>query len=467
MSEKRIFTWLLGAGGLAVIGLGAIIYFEYGAIDESRASVAGLKVSIDASRKILTGTGALEREVIVLRETDEVSKEILPDEQDVNNLVRDLSHFKDEAVVQITSLKKKAAEGARSKEKSDFDKVGYQLNLEADAFQLLSFLDKIESHSRFMRVPDFKLSAAPRRQVQDTGVPRHKISLDVETYVYRPTSGPAPVKIDGYTRKRELLLGEINRRRQALQVASYIYRGQRGRRDPWVDPRVSAHAEVESVLSVDEQIRIVDDLVNRTQIVVGMWDSVQHAESLIAKMQFQAQLDENLAKLEADVRTTLADGNIRYVPSDRRLHNDVVLPLNGLREAMTSEEPNTGPSREMLKQLVETMRENVNNGKFEEAAINFDTVESRLAQAEADPLRQPLVVELRRLDGQAKDLAEFERIPMDIQGVVIGEDTPPVALINDTTLGEGDLLGKELIIKSIKSGAIEFLFRGMVLERRF
>ena len=113
------------------------------------------------------------------------------------------------------------------------------------------------------------------------------------------------------------------------------------------------------------------------------------------------------------------------------------------------------------------MRENINSSEYEEAAINFDTVESRLAQAEADPLRQPLVVELRRLDGQAKDLADFGRIPMDIQGVVIGDDTPPVALINDSALGEGDLLGKELVITKIKSGAIEFLFRGMVLERRF
>src|SRR5690242_19153074 len=113
MTEKRILTWLVAAGGLAAIGLGVLVYFEYGAIDESRSGVAQLKVSIEASRKILTGTGALEREVIVLRETDEVIKEILPDEQDVNNLVRDLSRFKDEASVQITGLKKKAAENNR------------------------------------------------------------------------------------------------------------------------------------------------------------------------------------------------------------------------------------------------------------------------------------------------------------------------------------------------------------------
>ncbi|MEO6708351.1 MAG: type 4a pilus biogenesis protein PilO, partial [Planctomycetota bacterium] len=229
MSEKRVFAWLCGLGTTAAIGIGVLVYFEYKSIDDSHAKVAVLRAEIEASRKVLTGTGALEREVIVLRETDEVIKEILPDEQDVNNLVRDLSHFKDEAGVQITGLKKKAADVGK-KEKTDFDKVGYTLNVEADAFQLLSFIDKIESHSRFMRVPEFKLTSAARRQVQDTGVPRHRITLDVETYVYRPQNGPPPLKLDGYARKRELLLGEINRRRQALQVSSYIYRGQRGRR---------------------------------------------------------------------------------------------------------------------------------------------------------------------------------------------------------------------------------------------
>ena len=87
--------------------------------------------------------------------------------------------------------------------------------------------------------------------------------------------------------------------------------------------------------------------------------------------------------------------------------------------------------------------------------------------AEADPLRQPYVEKLRQLDAQAKDLAEFEKIPMKIKGVVIGENAPPAVLINDMVLGEGDPLAKDLIIRSIRPGSIEFLFRGMILERRF
>lgn len=466
MNEKRLLTWLVGGGALAAIGIGALVYFEYGAIDESRAAVADLKVGIGASRKILTGTGALEREVIVLRETDEVIKEILPDEQDVNNLVRDLSHFQEEAGIKITGLKKKGPDNAR-KEKTDFDKVGYQLNLEADSFQLLSFLDKVESHSRFMRVPDFKLNAAPRRQVEDTGVPRHKVSLDVETYVYKPQNGPAPVKIDGYARKRELLLGEINRRRQALQVSSYIYRGQRGRRDPWVDPRVPLQSEQESPIPVEEQIRIVDELVLRTQQVLALWERLPQCVSIIEEMTLRAQLEESLAKLEEDVRLVKTEGNIRYVPSARRLDNEVDVPVKELRVAISSTPGQDGPSKESLVEVIETMKGNLVRGEFKEAQYAFDTVESRLGKAEADPLREPFVAQLRQLDITAKDLEDFSKLSIKVDAIVYGEGRPSVIVINGKTLAEGDQLGKDLIIRSIKPGVIEFLFRGMVLERRF
>jgi hypothetical protein len=56
---------------------------------------------------------------------------------------------------------------------------------------------------------------------------------------------------------------------------------------------------------------------------------------------------------------------------------------------------------------------------------------------------------------------------MQIRGVAIEEGRPPVALINGRTLREGDLLGNEMVVRSIRSGEVEFLFRGVVLVRRF
>lgn len=470
MSQKRWWIGILGGGSLLGFGVGALIYTEYGNIAEAREAVAGLHTGIDAARKLLTGAGALEREVIVLRETEEVIQEILPDEQDVNNFVRDLSDFKEDTGVQITGLKKKGPEPGNKKEKMDFDKVGYGLTFEADAFQLLAFLDKIESHSRFMRVPEFKLSAAARRQVEDEGKPAHKIQMDVETYVYRPQDGPKPVRIDGYARKRELLLGEINRRRQALQVTSYLYRGQRGRRDPWVDPRVPARTEVQSGLTVEQQIQIVQGLMDRTQVVLSLWQSLTKPAApinVIEEMTMRAELEQSLSKLEEDVRREVEGGAIRFVQAERQLQLAVVHPLANLRAEIATTEGGKGPTAEALTELIGTMNRHLNNGEYSLAIAAFDSVTGRLDLAEDDVARRPLAIELKRLVGTAHDLADFEKIEIDIKGVAIGDGVPPVALINGKTLSEGDLLDRELIIRSIRPGAIEFVFRGMILERRF
>ncbi|HUR27800.1 MAG TPA: hypothetical protein VM509_06415, partial [Planctomycetota bacterium] len=200
---------------------------------------------------------------------------------------------------------------------------------------------------------------------------------------------------------------------------------------------------------------------------LSLWGEEKASGTLIAQMTLHAQLEEALAKLEEDVRRTVDEKQILFVQSERRLHNEVVTPLNSLRTAMSENQVNEGPSKESLRELVSSMQVNLQNGEYKVAQIAFDTVESRLSLAEADPLRQPLVAELRRLDAEAKDLGDFVKIKLDIGGVAVGEGMVPAVIINNNTLGEGDLLEKELVIHSIKPGVIEFLFRGMILERRF
>ena len=465
MNEKRLWIGIIAGGTLAAAGCGFLVHMEYGNIEKAKEAVANLRGEISASRKLLTGTTELEREVIVLRETEETIKEILPDEQDVNNLVRDLSQFKEDSGVQITGLKKKPPEVGK-KDNADFDKVAYQLTFEAEAFQLMDFMDRVETHSRFMRIPNVKLTAAARKQNTEFMVPTHKVQMDVETYVYRPQTGPTPVKIESYDRKRELLLGEINRRRQALMIDEYDYRGPQGRRDPWVDPRVPVDGP-DSGLPVEEQIRIVQDLVERTALALATWEEVKGADNVIVEITKRAELEQLLTAIEEDLRRELDREGIRFVQSKRRLQLEVVEPLEGLRDEIAVSEGGRGPSRDSLRELFATMLSHLNNGEYELAIAAFGTVEDRLGLAEVDPLRQPLVTKLRKLHSTARIAADFQKIEMEIRGVAVMEGVPPVALINGETLGEGDLLGNELVIRSIRPGAIEFMFRGLILERRF
>lgn len=465
MNERRWWIGIIAGGTACALGLGGLLWWQHGKIEEARATIAGTQASIESSKKLIEGTNGLEREVIVLRELSEVMKGMLPDDNDVNNLVRTLQKFSEESGVRISGLKKKSIDNR--KDKNDFDKVGYTLSLEGDAFQFLDFLDLLESHSRFMKVPTFRIVAAQRNQLEKEGVPSHKVSIDVETYVYEPKKDQKDVKIDGFERKRDLLLGEINRRREALTVATYNYRGARGRRDPWIDPRVPARADSASVLTVQEQMDVVQKLAERTQSVLTKWEQVKTAENVIVEMMTRSEMEQELSALEEDVRKVLTDKQIAYVPSDRRLQNEVVLPLEELRTQFSASQVGKGPSEIQLREIEATMVENQTKGEYKLVLDAYSVIDNRLQLAEADPVKKPLVDRLRELAHEARTVLDFEKIKVEVGGIVLIEGSEPVALINGKSMSVGDLLNPELIVRAINRDEIEFIFRGVVFARRF
>lgn len=463
MNQRRWWIGIVGGGVLCAGGLGALIWYQHKSIEEARAEAATLRGSIETSRKLIEGTSALEREVIVLRELSEVMKDILPDNNDVNNLVRTLQTFSDDTGLRTTSLKKKLE---NSRDKSDFERVAYSLQLEGDTFQLLKFLDRVESHTRFIRVPNFHVSTQARGGGDKAAAPAHKIKVDVETFVFDPKKDDKPAKVDGYDRKRDLLLGEINRRKQALTVSSYTYRGARGRRDPFIDPRVPVNGVGESALSVQDQMDIVQGLFERTQAVLGKWESLKSAENVIVEMITRSELEADLAKLEEDVRRVEAEKSIRYVPSERRFHSEVVDPVTALRAELTSTAVTRGPNEAQLKQIEETMLSHQERAEYKLMLEAFGIVERELAIAKADPLRKPLVERLEELAHEANTVLEFQKIDMQITGVLIqGRDA--CALVNGKTLFVGDMLDNQILVRAIKPDEIEFIFRGVIFARQF
>jgi hypothetical protein len=291
--------------------------------------------------------------------------------------------------------------------------------------------------------------------------------MEVETFVYRPQQGPKQVEIDAYSRKRELLLGEIGRRRQALQVASYSYNGAHGRRDPWVDPRIPVEGQDPSVLPVQEQSRIVDELVTRMQEVSGLWVRVGTAPNVVEEMTLRAELEQKLSSLEEEARRVSAEGSISFVPAERRLQLEVIDAMAQLRAAIVAASGGDGPSEATLTDLLANMKRHIGAGEPDMALIAFQTVEPNLTAVMHDPPRAALVDALRKAEQEARILADFQKLNIKISGFVIADGVPPVALINGKALGEGDLVDDELVIRSIRQGEIEFIFRGVVLVRRF
>jgi len=463
VNSKKTWIFVLGGGVLLGCGLGALIWTKYRAIEADRGEIATLHTAIDGARKQIEGTPTLEREVIVLRELNEVIKGVLPDTEDVNNLVRTLQQFSEDSKVHVSGIKKKPDD---TKNKSDFDKVGYTLTFEGDAFQLLDFLNLIESHKRFMRVPTFRIQAAQRAQMEKEGVIAHRIQMDVETFVYEPKKDQKTVKIDGYDRKRDLLLGEIQRRRQDLALSPFSYRGQRGRRDPWIDPRVPAQADAQGGMPVQEQMDAVQKLAERTQEITAQWAEIQKAENVIEQMLKRSEFDGKLAAVEEELRRLETEKSITYVPSQRRLQSEVGEPLLKLRKDMNDGRPVAGPTENQLREIKSTMERQTQNGDYKKVLEAYKSVEKDLALAESDPLRKRLVTDIKTIEAEARTVLDFDKIALRFDGraYVNGQ---AIAVINGKIVGVGDLLDKELLIHSINRDEIEFLFRGMVFARRF
>ncbi len=467
MNEKRLIKCIVAGALVALAGMGWLVWSEYEAIDEARAKVTEIRGQIDTARKQLSGLATLEKDVIVLRETEQAIKEILPDDKDLNNFVRDLQRFAQDTDVAFTQVKRKDLASARKGAAETFEKVAYEISLESDAFQALAFLDRVETHTRFLRVPTISLTASSRRVIQELGAPRHKLKLEIETFVYKPQAGVDPVKVEGYARKRELLLGEIAKRRQALAVETYQYRGPRGRRDPWVDPRVPVSDQDPSMLPIQEQQRIVDELAQRMGVIKRTLEEWRKTDVIVRKMMLRAELDQLTVALEEDARRIQSEGLVRFPMAERRMQIEVIDQLVASRNEVDRERGPVGPSLELLQQLAASMARHVQVGEPALAIEAFKSIENSLASVSADPERRALARQIVATFEDAKLLRDFQAIAMRIKGVAIQEGRPPVALINGRTLREGDVLEGDMVVRAIRSGEIEFLFRGAVLVRRF
>jgi hypothetical protein len=184
-------------------------------------------------------------------------------------------------------------------------------------------------------------------------------------------------------------------------------------------------------------------------------------------MMARDDLEKMLALLEEDVRRVQKDTAIRYVPSQRRLQLEVVDVLFALRKELSTSEGGRGPSMEKLREVLEAMIRHMEREEFELMLDTFRLVDEQLSYVEKDALRKPFVQELRNLARIARTVLEFDRIDIKVGGVAIMYGAPSMALLNGRALGVGDMLGNELLIRDIRPDEIEFIYRGIVLARRF
>jgi Tfp pilus assembly protein PilO len=468
MSAKRKWILFAGLSVLVAAGAGALIYLQRQTLEKNRAKAEALRVEIEAGRELVAGTPALEREVIVQRETDVVIKEILSEEAEVNALAKTINDYAANAGVFMQSVKRaKTNTREKSKGSKDFDQVGYSIQFDGDAFQLLSLLNAFETHKRFISVTSIKLSAAKRAQTDRGELPLHNVTLELETYVYHPKQGAKEARVDNYERKRDMLLAEIQKRAEGLRVRVYEYRGPRGRRDPWIDPRLPITGP-EPILAIEEQIQIIEDLEKKLDRVLGLWDGVEKADNLIAEMKARAEIEEAILDLDANLSRVEGENVITFGPLVVKLENVIVGGVKDVKKRLEAKGGDLGPSARELEQVAAAVNGHIEREEYEQALQAFHSMEPRLVRAERDPSKAQAVEDLRVLAGRAQTVLDFSAIEMSIGGVAVMDGARPVALINGESVSAGEYIDMsgDLFVHDIRSHEIEFVYQGVTLVRR-
>lgn len=452
-----IIRALLVSTGLLTLGLSGLVWRSSAGVSDARVEAEQLAERILGEQARLVKTPGLEQDVLVFREISGRMAAILPDEEGLNDLVRSLQEFSEDSGVNIRSLRRATPRGGAVKQVGDFREVSYTLELEGDAFELLAFLDLVERHDRFLRVPRLEVDAARRQfEREEGGALKHTIRLDVETFVFEPGAEAEPVAIEWADWKLDRLRGEVSERRKALEPAEYDYRGRRGRRDPWVDPRRLPSSKRE--LTEPVQSEALEGFADRVAEAWSSWRALGSVESALHEARLSEELEAQVVGLEMEMRRLSTElGSVE--------EQSVLVSLRELRSTLDEARGNRGPSIAHLRELHSAMEAHAEQGEHELALQAFNVLEPDLHWLAEDKAREPLVRALRAAATNSSAVVEFDSLGYSPEGVAILADRAAV-LIAGRPVVAGEKLAEDLFVRSVSSIQVVFEYRGVAIERR-
>ena len=195
LNEKQRMAVVMMVLGLAVIGLGTLIFFK---LQERRALNKKMEEYLsrerDAKEKIKRIPKLREERNTLASRIDEYAA-ILPKDAHVEHdaFVDTIDSFRQDTNIVISKaeyIKPKAGKGDKKK-REKFIRHRYRFQLLGTVPHLIAFMNKIENHTRFLKVDAFDIRpsggggrGAPELELDAADDPLKEIQLTVTTYTY-------------------------------------------------------------------------------------------------------------------------------------------------------------------------------------------------------------------------------------------------------------------------------------------
>lgn len=464
--KKQILLICGSAAAVCALAIGGVYYAD-GQIDEIQQQIEQKRQEISAAEAKILKVPGLEKDVVVLRENLGEYVKILPDNKNLNDFLRSLNDFEKQSGSRGLRLSQKGNPKAIGR----FSMIEYSTQMTGTLWEILRFMNLIESYERFVNISEFAIATGGRGAQEATrdGDEIHTLTLAMQTYSYNGKASGAEVAIPDYDNLKASLREEIFRRMQKIHIEKYQHKGQQGRRDIFVDPRLSADQAGPDQLSPAAQRQILDKYIGEATKLAEMLVRVKKQETtMFEQFALEKALREGIAALQE--QATADATKITYAPYRTKWSKEVVRRIEDISGEFTVAVEGNKPKDPYLpaneiEALVAQMKDDCSNGFLEEARKRYDAVAPQLAVPAGDP-REALAIDAKSWHTRAVTALAFSGMDLKIQGVVVDKSGGRSGvLLNGETYEEGEYVSDELLVKRVEDEQVWFVFRGLTLVR--
>jgi Tfp pilus assembly protein PilO len=463
-TEKQNLVIIIAATVLLCSAAGGGIYWAKGLVEVERQAIEEKRKQIAAAEEKIKKIPDLEKHVIILRENVREYVKILPETEELNTFVRTINQFIAQSGIELEKFvpnKPKASS-------QDFEEWTYRFDFKATLWQFMKFVNFFENYERFVKVKSFTLTAGGNSNAEvEEAETQHRISMVVETYVYKGKANSKDVKIPNYDTKRTSLAEEIVHNLQAIRLDRYEFKDAHGRRDIFVDPREFGYStKAGSGMPLQQQKKLIDDMQEEVTRLHTLQKRSQDKDiTLFERYNLERTLRAGITELQTKIDEIEQKKVISYQPYRVKWTKAVMEPVANLRAVIAKENEVRDDrylSQKDLTDLIANMKRDLEAGDLQGAEDRYNAVQEKVKIPPSDD-RAKLADEVRELYVRAKIAREFSGQPMNITGVVVNEDGRSGLIVNGQVYMEGDFINDDLLVRGVAREQVEFVYKGFTL----
>ncbi|MFT7617989.1 MAG: Tfp pilus assembly protein PilO [Planctomycetota bacterium] len=464
-NTKKKAWIIIGVSASLILGSAGVVYMDYTTIGEEEAKIGSLKNQNSMANVRISKIRGHEDRVLKERMVVKERVKILPEDKEINQIVKKITDFSAASGVEVTDLDDSSARNrGRRKSAGAFLDIAYKLGVRGTLAQFLDFMNRFESHDRFVKVKSLAISSDQKPSGDDEEGPAiHQIELVLETYVYQPgQNNQAPVNIVNAD-KRTLALMEEGGNVDPFELDFYDYVIQNDRRDIFADPRVKSgvNAELRRVQAknIDEQEKMLEQFVENFGKLKQALEDEAKLLSFVEKLTFAATVNEQLTAFSQELETAQKTKSISARSLQGRFEDEVVTPFRAIYK-IRRENDSRGLAQKELEAEYRRMSLSFDAGRYEDVIASAKAL-GAVKTADSGPKMKGVFSKIEKISLRASTRHEFAQIPIAVTGYVYqpSQPTQGIIIINSRAYSPGEVFAEGVIVGKIDLSQVVFLYK--------